>query len=119
MEWQVLFTKEFEEWWNTLTADEQEDVDAMVRLLEMQGPSLRFPYSSGVGSSYFPHMRELRVQHGGEPYRVLYAFNPIRSAVLLVGGKKAGDDRWYETNVPIADRLYREHIAELKAQGVI
>lgn len=119
MECQVLFTEEFEMWWNSLTAEEQEDVDAVVGLLEIQGPSLRFPYSSGVKSSSLPHMRELRIQHAGKPYRVLYAFDPLRAALLLNGGEKTGDDRWYQTYVPIADRLYREHVADLRATGEV
>jgi len=114
MSCEVLFTDEFEVWWDTLTPEQQEDVDAVVRLLETYGISLKFPYCSGVSSSTIPHMRELRIQHSGNPFRVLYAFDPSRSAVLLIGGDKTGDDRWYETYVPIADRLYREHIAGMK-----
>jgi len=59
------------------------------------------------------------VQHGGEPYRVLYAFDPRRMAILLVGGKKTGDDRWYDIFVPLADRLYDEHLALLKKEGFL
>ena len=58
-------------------------------------------------------MRQLRIQHQGRPYRVLYAFDPRRVAILLIGGDKTGDDRWYETYVPIADRLYDECIKEV------
>jgi hypothetical protein len=119
MECQVLFTEEFERWWDSLTLEEQEDVDAVVRLLETHGASLKFPHSSSISSSSYAHMRELRIQHAGNPYRVLYAFDPLRSPLLLIGGEKTGDDRWYETHVPIADRLYREHIAELKKEGAI
>ncbi len=64
-------------------------------------------------------MRELRVQHAGRPYRVLYAFDPRRSAILLIGGDKTGDDRWYEVNVPIADGLYDEHLETLRKEGQI
>jgi hypothetical protein len=64
-------------------------------------------------------MRELRVQNRGRPYRVLYAFNPLRNAVLLLGRDKTGNDRWYEVHVPAADRLYDEHLAELKQEGLI
>ena len=113
MEWDVLFTDEFGTWWESLDADEQADVDAYVVLLQKFGASLRFPYTSGVQSSAHDQMRELRVQHRGRPYRVLYAFDPTRSALLLIGGDKTGDDRWYETYVPIADRLYSEHLAAL------
>jgi hypothetical protein len=62
-------------------------------------------------------MRELRVQHAGRPYRILYAFDPRRTAILLIGGDKTGDDRWYTTYVPLADRLYDEHLAQLRQEG--
>jgi len=58
-------------------------------------------------------MRELRVQHAGQPYRILYAFDPRRTALLLTGGNKTGDNRWYTKYVPIADRLYEEYIKSL------
>lgn len=64
-------------------------------------------------------MRELRIQHQGRPYRVLYAFDPRRNAILLLGGDKTGNDRWYEQHVPIADRLYEQHLSELQKEGVI
>jgi hypothetical protein len=64
-------------------------------------------------------MRELRVQHGGDPYRVLYAFDPRRCAILLIGGKKTGQDRWYESMVPLADRIYDENLDQLKREGLI
>lgn len=60
------------------------------------------------------HMRELRIQHEGRPYRVLYAFDPKRTAYLLLGGDKTGDDRWYEVNVPKAEKIYAKHVKELK-----
>ena len=59
-------------------------------------------------------MRELRIQHQGRPYRVLYAFDRARAAVLLIGGDKTGNARWYGIFVPIADRLYDEHLADLE-----
>ena len=116
MEWEVEFTNEFGDWWNGLSAKEQEDVRAYVKLLEEDGPNLKFPYSSGVVQSAHDHMRELRVQHNGRPYRVLYAFDPRRTAMLLIGGDKTGDDRWYAVFVPIADRLYDAHLAQLKRE---
>src|SRR6267142_4729650 len=61
-------------------------------------------------------MRELRIQHAGRPYRVLYAFDPRRAAILLIGGDKTGNDRWYETYVPVADRLYADHLKQLKKE---
>ncbi|MFM7670856.1 MAG: type II toxin-antitoxin system RelE/ParE family toxin, partial [Betaproteobacteria bacterium] len=93
-------------------------VAASVGLLEERGPNLGFPHSSGITRSTYDHMRELRTQHDGRPYRTLYAFDPRRAAILLIGGDKTGDDRWYEKNVPIADRLYEEHLRQLREEGL-
>ncbi|MBI2404349.1 MAG: type II toxin-antitoxin system RelE/ParE family toxin [Gemmatimonadetes bacterium] len=119
MAWDVEYTDEFGRWWAGLTEDEQESVAACVELLEALGPQLQFPYSSGVQGSRLDRMRELRVQHAGRPYRVLYAFDPRRTAILLIGGDKTGDDRWYEKFVPLADDLYERHLDELKREGLI
>ena len=104
----------FGEWWHDLSETEQEDVAAVVELLEIKGPQLPFPHSSGISGSKHSHMRELRIQHAGRPHRVLYAFDPRRMAILLLGGDKTGNDRWYDENVPVADRLYDEHIETLE-----
>lgn len=116
MSWEVEYTDEFETWWNGLTEAEHESVAATVGLLEMKGANLSFPHSSSVESSRHGHMRELRIQHAGKPYRVLYAFDPRRAAILLIGGNKAGNDRWYQEFVPVADRLYERHLAALSKQ---
>lgn len=112
--WDIEFTDEFGQWWDSLDDDEQESVDATVTLLEKLGPQLPYPHSSGVESSRHRHMRELRIQHKGDPYRILYAFDPRRTGLLLIGGNKTGNDRWYEEFVPIADALYDEHLRALK-----
>lgn len=112
--WEVEFTDEFEVWWHTLSVSEQGKVDARVTLVMEQGPNLGFPFSSQLKTSRHPEMRELRVQAGGDPLRILYAFDPRRAAILLLGGDKTGDDRWYETNVPRADRLFDVHLKEIE-----
>ncbi len=96
-----------------------EALDVSVRLLEERGPALGYPYSSGINGSRHGHMRELRTQVGGRPLRTLYAFDPRRSAILLIGGDKTGDDRWYEGNIPLADKLYDEHLEQLRKEGLI
>ncbi len=58
-------------------------------------------------------MRELRTQHGKHPYRVLYAFDPERTAILLIGGDKSGDALWYERMVPWAEQIYRQYLNEI------
>ncbi len=64
-------------------------------------------------------MRELRIQHAGGPYRVLYAFDPQRAGILPIGGDKTGNNRWYDVYVPVADRLYDRHLIELEQEGLI
>jgi len=117
MRWDVEYTDEFERWWETLSEDEQISIAASVQLVEERGSSLGFPHSTSINSSKHGHMRELRIQHAGRPFRTLYAFDPRRMAILLIGGDKTGDDRWYDVTVPIADRLYDAHIEELKREG--
>lgn len=116
--WEIEFTDEFGTWWDTLQEAEQESIRASVGLLQRFGPQLAYPHSSGIHGSRHQHMRELRVQRGGRPYRVLYAFDPRRTAILLLGGEKTGQDRWYEVFVPQADRLYDEHLQALKREGL-
>jgi hypothetical protein len=115
MAWDVEFTDEFGDWWKGLDEEEQKSVDRYVSLLQQLGPGLTRPYADTVRGSEFPNMRELRVQHEGRPYRVLYAFDPRRTGILLIGGDKTGNARWYEEFVPKADVLFREHLRNIKS----
>mgnify|MGYP000004660398 FL=1 len=119
MAYEVEVTDEWREWFDELTADEQEEVASAVGLLERVGPHLPFPYSSGVTSSRHSHMRELRTQVHGRPFRSLYAFDPRRVAILLIAGDKSGDDRWYDVFVPRAADLYDEHLKIIEEEGLI
>ena len=96
--------------WESLDEDEQISVRALVDLLENLGVLLGFPLSSAIVQSR--KLRELRIQHAGRPYRVLYAFDPARRAVLLVGGNKTGNDRWYEEYVPWAEKIFADYLRE-------
>ena len=119
MKCEVEVTDEFGDWWDSPSIEEQESVAYSIRLLEEKGVALGHPHTSNIAGSRHSHMRELRVQHAGQPYRVLYAFDPRRMAVLLIGADKTGQDRWYEIFIPIADDLYDQHVASLKAEGLI
>lgn len=115
----VEYTDEFGTWFKGLTESEQEDVTAYVTLLESHDVRLGFPHSSKINGSRHSHMRELRVQSGGRPIRVFYAFDPRRNAILLIGGDKTGQDRFYDIYVPIADGLYDVYVEELRKEGLI
>ena len=92
---------------------------SVVQLLQERGTQLSFPYSSGVNGSKYSHMRKLRIQSGGNPIRVFYAFDPRRVAIILIGGDKTGNKRFYEEYIPIADRLYDEYLNEIQEEGLI
>ena len=119
MTWEVEFTDEFGNWWAQLSEAEQISIAASVHLLEERGSNLGFPHSSGINGSKHSHMRGLRTQHLGRPYRTLYTFDPRRNAILLIGGDKTGADRWYDVHVPLADRLYDDHLEQLRKEGLI
>ena len=119
MGWEVEFTEQFGVWWNSLTLGHQEDLAATVELLSQFGPTLPYPHSSGVNGSRHRRMRELRTESNGEPLHTFYAFDPRRASILLVGGVKTGNDRFYEGYVPLADNLYDQHLRELRQEGLI
>ena len=116
MDWPVEYIDEFGARWDTLPESEQVSIDAHIRKLEQRGPNLPFPYSSGLHGSRHAHMRELRVQSGGQPLRIFYAFDPRRMAILLIGGEKTGDKRFYDRMIQIADTLYDVHLSELEKE---
>lgn len=119
MVWEVEYTDEFSAWWQTLNDGQQNDIVAIVSLLVEKGTSLPFPFSSSVNGSKHSHLRELRVQSSGRPLRVFYAFDPRRTAILLLGADKTGNDRFYQEYIPIADRLYDIYLEEIKQEGLI
>ena len=117
--WEVEYTDEFKKWWQALAEGQQDDVAARVELLMDYGPFLPHPHCSNIRSSRHGVMRELRVQRAGRPIRVFYAFDPRRTSILLIGGDKTGNDRFYQEYVPVADDLYDEHLDELRQEGLI
>ena len=117
--WDVEYTDEFGAWWAALDEDEQESLAASVELLRQLGPTLSRPHADTLQGSKHSNMKELRTQHQGRPIRTLFAFDPRRCAILLIGGDKTGDDRFYDRMIPLADRLYDEHLEALRKEGLI
>jgi len=113
MAWEVEVSDEFKYWYEALLEDEQDSIIASVRLLRDFGPALGRPHVDTVYGATFPNMKELRVQHHGRPYRILFAFDPRRHAYLIVGGDKTGDANWYESAIRRADAIYRQHLTEI------
>jgi hypothetical protein len=118
MPWEVEHTDEFEEWWDSISEEEQEDIALAIEKLEEQGPSLGRPLADTLENSRHTNMKELRPP--GSNIRVFFAFDPRRSAILLIGGDKTG--RWrefYDEMIPVADDLYDEYLDELRKEGEI
>ena len=113
MAWQVEFTDQFGAWWDTLSAEQQFALEKRVDLLAESGPSLGRPVVDSIHGSRHANMKELRTSEDGA-LRVLFAFDPRRMAILLIGGNKSGRwEEWYREAIPIADDLYDEHLVEI------
>ena len=108
---EVIVTDEFVAWYDALSEAEQDKLAVSIGLLEARGVTLPFPYSSAINGASFA-LRELRTQVEGDPLRTLYAFDPKRQAVLLIGGDKTGDERFYERMIPQAERIWDEYLEE-------
>lgn len=118
MEWEVEYTDEFEQWWESLDIPGQTAVGEAVERLLQRGPALGRPTVDTIKGSRHSNMKELRPARGS--IRVLFAFDPRRMAILLIGGDKRGLwNAWYAEMIPIADRLYDEHLRTLRTEGEI
>ena len=108
---QVVATDEFTAWYEGLSDAHGESVFQTVARLEQFGTQLPFPHSSALKGSRYA-LRELRVKAQGAQIRIAYAFDPVRNAVLILGGAKVGDDRFYEWLIPQAEKLWEQYLAE-------
>ena len=118
MTWDIEVTDEFEWWYTHLPETEQvQRVNAAIAQLEEQGPSLGRPRVGEINTereSYAGRVKNLKEQRIGS-VRILFAFDPRRTAILLVGGDKAGEWRdWYRQAIPLAIDLYEQHLSELE-----
>lgn len=109
MGWEVETTTEFDGWFATLNEKEEDQVVSAIQALKLEGPNLGRPLVDTVKGSKHPNMKELRRRS----FRILFAFDPERVAVLLIGGDKQGEwGRWYRKAIPLADRLLDQHVAK-------
>jgi len=113
MAWEILTAVEFDRWWESLDAKERESLAASIERVRQLGPMLGRPHADTVARSKHRNMKELRTQHRGRPLRTFFAFDPVRRAVLLIGGDKTGDKRFYDRMIPLADAIFDAHLAAL------
>jgi hypothetical protein len=114
--WELEHTDDFEEWLLGCDQDVQEKVVAMFPLLREHGPQLNRPFADTLEGSRYPNMKEMRPT---QTVRVFFAFDPTRTAILLIGGDKAGrpERRWYKQMIRTADKLFERHLKEVAKHG--
>jgi hypothetical protein len=118
LSWEVEYTDEFEAWWSDLDDDDQEKITAAVETLEEHGPNLKRPVVGDIVNTKLNNLKELIPP--ASHTRIHFAFDPRRAAILLLGGDKSGNwDRWYEEHIPQAEKLYDNHLEELRTEGLI
>lgn len=116
--WEIEVTDQFAAWYAGLTDAHADAVDEAVGTLQARGPALGRPYVDTIKTSRYPNMKELRPRGGN--LRVLFAFDPRRSAILLLGGDKTGRwQDWYRETVSTADELYDAYLVELRKEGLL
>lgn len=111
---EIFGTDEFESWYLELDEAGQEAVDAVVEKLGVAGIRLSFPHSSAINGSKLA-LRELRPKSGRSPLRVFYAFAPSRDAILLLGGDKSDDPKFYRRMTRRAEAIWNDYLQELEA----
>lgn len=116
MPWTVRFEDEFEREFATLDTAVQNELFAGARLLRQYGPRLGRPHVDTLNGSKHANLKELRFSAAGGVWRVAFAFDPNRQAILLVAGDKSGvsEDRFYKVLIAQADRRYAAHLQRLK-----
>jgi len=117
--WNVEITNEYFEWIESLDRATRRAVASDIALLEEVGPRLGRPHVDSVKGSRHSNMKELRTMHGKRHIRSLFAFDPRRSAILLIGGDKTGEKRFYKRMIPVADDLYDQYLSELRKEGLL
>lgn len=116
--WDVEATDEFRDWYDGLTDDQQDAVNAVVDLLMERGPALGRPVVGEIVGSAIKNMKELIPPVPN--LRILFVFDPRRTAILLVGGDKTGRwQEWYDEVIPIAEELYARYLEELRQEGIL
>lgn len=113
---EVICTNEFKTWFKSLDFHDQETVEHAAELLENLGIGLGYPHSSSLKESKHA-LRELRPKQGRSPLRVIYAFDPKRDAVLIIGGDKSDDQKFYERIIGKSERIFEQYLAE-QASGL-
>ena len=116
MAWTLLYLDYYADWLEAQDEDLQDEAFAQLGVLEEYGPTLGRPRVDTLYDSKLPNLKEVRFFFKGAPIRILFVFDPKQQGVIILGGDKTGDKRWYKTNIPIAEKLYAEHLEKQKEE---
>ena len=115
--WRIERTEHIVEWLSDLDDDALEAILKNMFILREIGPSLGRPYVDSINDSKHQNMKELRIQNKQRLFRIFFIFDPDRKAILLIGGDKRGDKRFYKKMIPIADKLYDQHLGKIRIKN--
>ena len=110
---EVLTTSHFDKWFANVDNIGKKDILAIVEVLKNFGPTLGRPYVDTLKGSKIPNLKELRIRSIGRPFRVLFIFDVKRRAILLIGGNKANDKKFYKKYILIAEKIYNQYTKEI------
>ncbi len=110
MPWTLVYVPEFVEWLENQQPELRKDIIRLLEILSQAGPILGRPKADTIKGSKFSNLKELRLNHRGMPIRILFIFDAERNGVVLLGGNKLNDKRWYERNVPIAENRFENYL---------
>jgi hypothetical protein len=110
MPWLLVYLDEFSTWLEGQEEDLQDEALSHLEMLKNRGPLLSRPYADTLKGSKIANLKELRFSYKGAPIRILFAFDPRKQGVIILAGDKTGNKRWYEKNIPIAEKLYAAHL---------
>lgn len=116
MPYKINFAEPFKEWWDTLERDLKKALLKQIGFLEHYGPHLSRPYADTLHDTTIANLKELRLKYQNQPYRIIYAFDPKREALLLIGGNKASSKRWYKQMIPKAEAIFNAHLQALREE---
>lgn len=110
MQYKLIYLAEFATWLDAQDEELRIRTVAYLDLLQERGPLLSRPHADTLKGSQIANLKELRFKFEKAPIRILFAFDPKQQAVIILAGNKQGDKRWYDTNIPIAERLFSAYL---------
>lgn len=116
--WVIETTDRFDTWYSMQNETDRECILASLLVLRAKGPQLARPYADTIKGSRYANMKELRIQSRGDPIRAFFAFDVMRTGIVLCAGSKVSNEkRFYDVMLPLAEQEYAEHLKKINRKG--